>query len=142
MSDWKKASVASMAWTASSTMTTMAAFSRETCGWNPKPSAEKKALDFSRSLTGKLKMTCLFMPPMSKVIDESCTLTTNGGAANRQAGGKKSPGCPDAPGNPLAALPGPAYWPRASASILELAAVSRMNQQTTSVQAITPVTYQ
>jgi len=34
------------------------------------------------------------------------------------------------------------HWLRASASILELAAVSRMNQQTARVQAITPVAYQ
>ena len=34
------------------------------------------------------------------------------------------------------------HWLRASASILELAAVSRMNQHTTRVQAITAVAYQ
>ena len=34
------------------------------------------------------------------------------------------------------------YWFRASASILEFFAVSRMNQQTASVHAITAVAYQ
>ena len=38
--------------------------------------------------------------------------------------------------------PRPSYCPRASASIFDSAPVSRMNQQTTSVQAMTAVAYQ
>ena len=35
-----------------------------------------------------------------------------------------------------------AYWPRASASIFDSAPVSRMNQQTSKVQAMMAVVYQ
>ena len=61
VNDLKNGSVVSMAWIEPSTMFINAACSLQYCWLKLKPSAVKKALDFSRFLTGRLKMTEFFM---------------------------------------------------------------------------------